>query len=366
VCLAATMTATPAPMMAVLLVPVQWPMVVQDAAAAAEPCDKFAKPGAVQKQFRKSRMCKHFARGVCKMGGSCSFAHQPSELSPDPRKTTLCVAFSRGMCNRKKCNYAHGYEELRGTDGIYKRELCHSWTDSGRCRFGAFCRFAHGTEELRLSGASTKTTNDDPSGEFAMAGAQQGLHNADSPSSDRWIDLMEADEAEAAKDGSDCMSPCNSTELRSNCSSVDFSSDEECGAVVVQTTLMISGFSRDCKRSQLLHLLTLAEMQLECDFLYVPLDFKNVDRSFGFGFANFTTSDAALRAKQILTAHELDADFAETQGLSSLISRFRNSSVMHSAVPDEARPALFVSGARAPFPAPTHAIKAPRLRTRHE
>lgn len=144
---------------------------------------------------------------------------------------------------------------------------------------------------------------------------------------------------------------------------MESSSDEECDGMLAQTTLMISGFSRDYKRSQLLHLLTLAEMQLECDFLYVPLDFKNVERSFGFGFANFTTADSALRAKQILTAHELEADFAETQGLSSLISRFRNSSVMHSAVPDEARPALFISGARVPFPAPSRTIKAPRLRT---
>jgi hypothetical protein len=123
---------------------------------------------------------------------------------------------------------------------------------------------------------------------------------------------------------------------------------------------MISGLSRDCKRSQLLHILTLAEMQLECDFLYVPLDFKNVDRNFGFGFANFTTPVSALCAKRILTARELTAEFAATQGLSSLTSRFRNSSVMHASVPDEARPAVFFAGARVPFPAPTQTIKAPR------
>jgi len=46
------------------------------------------------------------------------------------------------------CRYAHGYEELRATDGLFKSELCHGWA-AGNCRFGASCRFAHGANQLR-------------------------------------------------------------------------------------------------------------------------------------------------------------------------------------------------------------------------
>ncbi|KAK2665348.1 hypothetical protein Ddye_003922 [Dipteronia dyeriana] len=33
--------------------------------------------------------------------------------------------------------------------GFYKAEICRSWEDFGKCRFGAKCQFAHGKEELR-------------------------------------------------------------------------------------------------------------------------------------------------------------------------------------------------------------------------
>ncbi|KAH7575631.1 hypothetical protein ACOSP7_004585 [Xanthoceras sorbifolium] len=33
--------------------------------------------------------------------------------------------------------------------GFYKTEICRSWEDFGKCRFGAKCQFAHGKEEVR-------------------------------------------------------------------------------------------------------------------------------------------------------------------------------------------------------------------------
>ncbi|KAK3184916.1 hypothetical protein Dsin_032202 [Dipteronia sinensis] len=33
--------------------------------------------------------------------------------------------------------------------GFYKAEICRSWEDFGKCRFGAKCQFAHGKEEVR-------------------------------------------------------------------------------------------------------------------------------------------------------------------------------------------------------------------------
>jgi RNA recognition motif-containing protein len=170
---------------------------------------------------------------------------------------------------------------------------------------------------------------------------------------------MEGDEVEALKDESSSVTTSNSTETGSSCSRAESSSDDESTGTVAQTTLQISGLSLDCTRSQLLELLALAGLQHACNFIYVPVEFKNVQRGFGYGFANFTTPDAALHAKQSLAVHGLEANFSATQGLSSLISRFRNSSVMHPAVPDLARPAVFNFGLRVAFPAPTRAIKAP-------
>jgi len=49
------------------------------------------------------------------------------------------------------------------------------------------------------------------------------------------------------------------------------------------------------------------------------------------------------------------------QGRDAHVERFRNSSVMHSAVPDMYKPLLFVDGVRVPFPAPTKRIPSPNL-----
>ncbi|KAK0590966.1 hypothetical protein LWI29_033787 [Acer saccharum] len=41
--------------------------------------------------------------------------------------------------------------------GFYKAEICRSWEDFGKCRFGAKCQFAHGKEEVRPSRMKNKS-----------------------------------------------------------------------------------------------------------------------------------------------------------------------------------------------------------------
>lgn len=53
---------------------------------------------------------------------------------------------------------------------------------------------------------------------------------------------------------------------------------------------------------------------------------------------------------------------SELQGYEAHVDRYRNSPVMHEAVPDEFTPAMFSEGRRIAFPAPTKPIKQPRLR----
>lgn len=49
------------------------------------------------------------------------------------------------------------------------------------------------------------------------------------------------------------------------------------------------------------------------------------------------------------------------QGLPALVERYRNSPVMHASVPEECKPVIISDGRRAPFPAPTQKVKAPKI-----
>lgn len=33
---------------------------------------------------------------------------------------------------------------------LYKTEICRQWMDNGKCRYGRKCQYAHGNEELRM------------------------------------------------------------------------------------------------------------------------------------------------------------------------------------------------------------------------
>lgn len=138
------------------------------------------------------------------------------------------------------------------------------------------------------------------------------------------------------------------------------------------TTLLVSNLPRAFNRSMLIELLDAERLLIDCDLVYLPVEFK-VGIGYGYAFVNFSSHQAACAALEVLdglTASSeasliegaLQACFSSKQGLNAHIELYRNSPVMHKSVDDEAKPALLRAGARLPFPEPTRRLRAPRAR----
>jgi len=73
-------------------------------------------------------------------------------------KTELCRPFEEnGTCKYgDKCQFAHGYHELRGLNRHpkYKTEFCRTYHTIGFCPYGPRCHFIHNDEEKRLAQSS--------------------------------------------------------------------------------------------------------------------------------------------------------------------------------------------------------------------
>eukprot|EP01028_Stygiella_incarcerata_P000351 TRINITY_DN103_c0_g1_i3.p1 TRINITY_DN103_c0_g1~~TRINITY_DN103_c0_g1_i3.p1 ORF type:complete len:386 (+),score=98.69 TRINITY_DN103_c0_g1_i3:1271-2428(+) len=85
-------------------------------------------------------------------GSGGSDAHQGEQQhTKEKRKTKLCRHFARGYCRfGPRCAFAHGEEELRfdlERSPYYKTEICKFWPN---CKNGDKCRWAHGDEDLRV------------------------------------------------------------------------------------------------------------------------------------------------------------------------------------------------------------------------
>ncbi|CEL98123.1 unnamed protein product [Vitrella brassicaformis CCMP3155] len=125
--------------------------------------------GANKKKRKRLRMCKFFKQGICSRGASCPFLHKTVQqmlLSVDDNpklKTRMCPLLKAGICKRSsnECKFAHSLEELRGTDDLYKTQLCAFWL-AGYCRAGDSCRHAHGEQDLRTSHNSTPCASPPP------------------------------------------------------------------------------------------------------------------------------------------------------------------------------------------------------------
>ncbi|XP_026578640.1 mRNA decay activator protein ZFP36 [Pseudonaja textilis] len=83
---------------------------------------------------------------------------QPGLPAPSSRyKTELCRTFSEsGRCKYgAKCQFAHGSCELRSVSRHpkYKTELCHKFYLHGDCPYGSRCHFIHFPEEAQVFGS---------------------------------------------------------------------------------------------------------------------------------------------------------------------------------------------------------------------
>lgn len=141
----------------------------------------------------------------------------------------------------------------------------------------------------------------------------------------------------------------------------------------MRTTVMLRNLPNNYTREMLLSLIDSEGFAGEYDFIYLPIDF-NSQAGLGYGFVNLVTPGVTHRFWQHFDGFSrwgMPSDKVCTlnwssphQGLAAHIERYRNSPVMHEAVPDECRPMLFMEGVRIPFPPPTKQLKAPRLRVR--
>lgn len=140
---------------------------------------------------------------------------------------------------------------------------------------------------------------------------------------------------------------------------------------VLRTTVYMKNLPSSLTREDLLALFDSCGFAQQYDFVYLPLDFaKQV--TLGYAFVNLVTPAIAERFWNVFAGFsdwKVPSDdvcellWSQTyQGLQMHVDRYRNSPLLHEAVPDNCRPMLFKDGERIAFPPPTKPIKAPRLK----
>jgi hypothetical protein len=137
-----------------------------------------------------------------------------------------------------------------------------------------------------------------------------------------------------------------------------------------RTTIMLRNLPSDFSRDSIADVLDQEGFKSKYDFVYMPMNFKTW-AVFGYGFVNFVTPMDARQAKDYFqgfswpgVSKEIEVVWSDAQqGLEALVERFRSSPVMHDAVPDAVRPAVYQGGVRDAFPPPTKPIKMPNMRT---
>mmetsp|Transcript_64769 Transcript_64769/g.163038 ORF Transcript_64769/g.163038 Transcript_64769/m.163038 type:complete len:427 (+) Transcript_64769:69-1349(+) len=137
------------------------------------------------------------------------------------------------------------------------------------------------------------------------------------------------------------------------------------------TTVMMRNIPNDYTGTMLLDLLNERGFEGLYNLVYLPMDYHR-KAGFGYAFIDFLSTEEAQRFRETfegfsdwgLVSHKIcNVSWSDAlQGVQAHIDRYRNSPVMHDAVPDEFKPMLFENGQRVPFPAPTKSIRAPRLR----
>lgn len=138
---------------------------------------------------------------------------------------------------------------------------------------------------------------------------------------------------------------------------------------------MLQFLPLDYSRDMLVNLLWKQGFAGHVDFIFVPHNLST-GSSLGYAFVNFTTQKKAEECRRIFegfSSWETPSDavcvtrWCKTHGLEANIERNRNCPMMHPIVPDAFRPAIFSHlGERLPFPAPTKAVKQPRINPHFE
>lgn len=138
-----------------------------------------------------------------------------------------------------------------------------------------------------------------------------------------------------------------------------------------RTTVMLRHLPQDLSRDALVEILESLGLRGKFDFLYVPMHFMS-HSGLGYAFVNMTSPDMleefwtamdGFRAWPVAWKRACKVTWSSPfQGIQEHVDRYRNSRLLHPSVPDEVRPLLLRDGERIEFPAPTKALRAPRLR----
>lgn len=95
-------------------------------------------------------------------------------------KTELCRPYEEsGICKYgDKCQFAHGYNELRNLarHPKYKTELCRTYHKVGFCPYGPRCHFVHNIEEARIHNLKVASMNAANGNQFGLGPLLQPLN----------------------------------------------------------------------------------------------------------------------------------------------------------------------------------------------
>jgi len=104
-----------------------------------------------------------FAGDIFAMAGGPPFGLQCTRAL---EKTKLCKFYDSGRCKLGlACTFAHGRHQLRPQPRLFRTQLCSGFVAAGGCRYGEECRFAHSLEEVRPVEAAVE----DPMADASLA-----------------------------------------------------------------------------------------------------------------------------------------------------------------------------------------------------
>jgi hypothetical protein len=142
-----------------------------------------------------------------------------------------------------------------------------------------------------------------------------------------------------------------------------------------RTTVMLRNLPNNYSRTMLIAMIDGEGFAGQYDFVYLPMDF-NTKACLGYAFINLLTIGAAERfwccfdgySNWVIPSRKhCGVSWSNPhQGLKSNIDRYKNSPVMHEAVPEEYKPIVFEDGEPIAFPQSTKKIRVPRVRNYSE
>lgn len=137
------------------------------------------------------------------------------------------------------------------------------------------------------------------------------------------------------------------------------------------TTAILRNIPNAFSSSMLLDLLDTRGFRARYNYIYLPVGFLD-GKNLGYSFVNFLSHEDALDFTEAFNGFSAwgtgeksgSVSWSQVQGVQAHVERYRNSPVMHPSIPNEFKPMVFQDGQCVPFPPPTKAIKAPKVRVK--